>query len=115
MTAAVTASRKRRRGTMVQILREVAGSSDEAMAAAPPPAPRRVAPTAHFAPARHIPRPHFSGRDGATINVPGTDSSLDLCFYRSTSTGVGIYNMDTGGLGIYVHIYDWKLVDCPAY
>ncbi|OAY66988.1 Anthranilate synthase alpha subunit 2, chloroplastic [Ananas comosus] len=102
MTAAVTASRKRRRGTMVQILREVDGSSDEAMAAAPPPAPRRVAPTAHFAPARHIPRPHFSGRDGATINVPGTDSSLDLRFYRST--GVGIYNMDTGGLGIYVHI-----------
>lgn len=67
MAAAVTAPRKRRRGTIVQILREVDGSFDAAMAAAPPPAPRRVAPTAHFAPVRHIPRPHLSGRDRATI------------------------------------------------
>lgn len=46
MEAAVTESRTRRRGTVVQTLRAVAGSSEVAIVAAAPPVQRAVAATA---------------------------------------------------------------------
>lgn len=54
MVAAVRESRRRRRGTTVQILKAVERSSevDKVTPAAPPP--RSDAPTANLAPTRHI-------------------------------------------------------------
>lgn len=49
MEAAVKESRKRRRGTVVQSLKAVAGSSELATVAAAPPVQRAVAATASLA------------------------------------------------------------------
>lgn len=53
MLAAAMASRKRRWGMVVESLSAVAGSSEVAMSAAAPPAPRADATREILVPARH--------------------------------------------------------------